>query len=76
LFPDGSFAQRAPRLATGFLGSADPSGRRPPVDDADFFDQARRATREIPGAEFVAIEDRDHLGMDVAEVDSVSFRRS
>jgi pimeloyl-ACP methyl ester carboxylesterase len=41
------------------------------VGDADFFDQARRAADEIPGAEFVAVEGQDHLGMDTARVDPV-----
>ena len=41
------------------------------ADDADFFDQARRAAGEIPRAEFVAIEGMDHLGMDTASVDPV-----
>jgi pimeloyl-ACP methyl ester carboxylesterase len=39
------------------------------ADDMDFFDQARRAAAEIPGAEFVAIEGTDHLGMDTASID-------
>lgn len=37
--------------------------------DADFFEQAKRAADEIPGAEFVSIEGTDHLGMDTASVD-------
>ena len=41
------------------------------ADDVDFFDQARRAADEIPGAEFVSIEGTDHLGMDTADVDPV-----
>jgi pimeloyl-ACP methyl ester carboxylesterase len=39
------------------------------ADDVDFFDQARRASEEIPRAEFVSIDATDHLGMDAAEVD-------
>jgi len=39
------------------------------ADDADFFDQARRAADEIPHAGFVAIGGTDHLGMDTAPVD-------
>jgi pimeloyl-ACP methyl ester carboxylesterase len=41
------------------------------VDDRDFFDQARRAADEIPGARFVAVPGQDHLGMDTADVDPV-----
>lgn len=41
------------------------------ADDVDFFDQARRAAEEIPGAEFVSIEGTDHLGVDTARVDPV-----
>ena len=40
-------------------------------DDADFFDQARRAANEIPNAEFVPIQGTDHLGVDTARVDPV-----
>jgi pimeloyl-ACP methyl ester carboxylesterase len=40
-------------------------------DDADFFEDARRAASEIPGAEFVAIPGTDHLGVDTARVDPV-----
>jgi pimeloyl-ACP methyl ester carboxylesterase len=39
--------------------------------DRDFFDQAKRAASEIPGARFVAIPDTDHLGVDTARVDPV-----
>jgi pimeloyl-ACP methyl ester carboxylesterase len=39
------------------------------ADDVDFFDQAKRAARELPRAEFVSIGGTDHLGMDVAPVD-------
>jgi hypothetical protein len=38
------------------------------ADDADFFEQARRAADEIPNAKFISIERTDHLGMDVAPV--------
>jgi pimeloyl-ACP methyl ester carboxylesterase len=41
------------------------------ADDVDFFDQARRAADEIPGAAFIAIEGTDHLGVDTARVDPV-----
>jgi pimeloyl-ACP methyl ester carboxylesterase len=41
------------------------------TDDSDFFAQARRAADEIPNAEFVAIEGRDHLGVDTARVDPI-----
>lgn len=40
-------------------------------DDADFFEDARRAASEIPNAEFVAIPGTDHLGVDTAPVDPV-----
>jgi pimeloyl-ACP methyl ester carboxylesterase len=39
------------------------------ADDVDFFDQARRAAREIPNAAFVSIEATDHLGVDTASAD-------
>jgi pimeloyl-ACP methyl ester carboxylesterase len=32
------------------------------VGDADFYEQAQRAANEIPNAEFIAIEDADHVG--------------
>jgi pimeloyl-ACP methyl ester carboxylesterase len=35
--------------------------------DADFKDQAVRAAAEIPDAEFLVVEDTDHLGMDTAD---------
>jgi pimeloyl-ACP methyl ester carboxylesterase len=41
------------------------------ADDVDFFDQARQAAEEILGAEFIAIEDTDHLGVDTARVDPI-----
>lgn len=41
------------------------------ADDADFFEQARHAAREIPNAEFVPIEGTDHLGVDTAEADPI-----
>ena len=41
------------------------------AEDVDFFDQARRAAQEIPRAEFISIEGKDHLGMDTAGVDPV-----
>jgi pimeloyl-ACP methyl ester carboxylesterase len=40
-------------------------------DDADFFEDARRAAAEIPNAEFVMIPGTDHLGVDTAPVDPV-----
>ena len=40
-------------------------------DDADFFEEARRAASAIPKAEFVAIPGTDHLGVDSARVDPV-----
>jgi pimeloyl-ACP methyl ester carboxylesterase len=41
------------------------------ADDTDFFDQARRAAEEIPGAAFVAIQAIDHLGVDTAGADPI-----
>jgi len=38
-------------------------------EDEDFFDHARRAAEEIPGAEFLSIEGEHHLGMDTARID-------
>lgn len=38
-------------------------------EDVDFFEQARRAAEEIPGAEFLSLEGEHHLGMDTARVD-------
>ena len=35
------------------------------VGDADFYEQARRAAHEIPGAEFVSIDELDHVGAHV-----------
>ena len=35
--------------------------------DGDFRDQAKRAAGEIPNAEFLVVEDTDHLGMDSAD---------
>ena len=40
-------------------------------NDADFFEDARRAASEIPDAEFVVIPGTDHLGVDTARVDPV-----
>jgi len=39
-------------------------------DDDDFLEQARAAAAEIPGARFLAIPGADHLGVDVAPVDT------
>jgi pimeloyl-ACP methyl ester carboxylesterase len=41
------------------------------ADDVDFYEQARRAADEIPNAEFLSIEETDHLGMDTARADPV-----
>jgi pimeloyl-ACP methyl ester carboxylesterase len=38
------------------------------AEDADFYDQARRAADEIPDAEFVPLEGLNHLDVDTAEV--------
>lgn len=37
--------------------------------DVDFHDQARRAASEIPNAEFLSLEEHDHVGAHLAEVD-------
>ncbi len=39
--------------------------------DVDFHDQARRAASEIPRAEFISLEELDHVGTHVAQVDPV-----
>ncbi len=39
------------------------------AEDVDFYEQARRAAKEIPNAEFLSLEGLDHLDVDVAEVD-------
>ncbi len=39
------------------------------ADDVDFFEQAKRAAGEIPGAAFISIDGTDHLGMDTASID-------
>ncbi len=39
--------------------------------DVDFQDQARRAAGEIPNAEFISLEESDHVGAHLAEVDPV-----
>lgn len=44
-----------------FLGAA----------DADFLDQARRAASEIPNAEFISLEERDHYGAHTRQNDLV-----
>jgi pimeloyl-ACP methyl ester carboxylesterase len=41
------------------------------AEDVDFYEQARRAADEIPGADFLALEELDHLGVDTAKVDPV-----
>jgi pimeloyl-ACP methyl ester carboxylesterase len=41
------------------------------ADDVDFFDQARRAAEEIQNAEFLSIDETDHLGVDTASVDPI-----
>ena len=54
-------------LAEGDV-SADLSAWRIPclihasIGDADFYDGARRAAAEIPNAEFVSVEEGDHVG--------------
>jgi pimeloyl-ACP methyl ester carboxylesterase len=37
--------------------------------DVDFKDQARRAASEIPNAEFISLEERDHVSAHLAQVD-------
>jgi pimeloyl-ACP methyl ester carboxylesterase len=37
--------------------------------DVDFHDKAQRAASEIPNAEFISLEERDHVGMHLAQVD-------
>ena len=39
--------------------------------DADFHDQARQAADEIPDAEFISVEEPDHVGAHLAQVDPV-----
>lgn len=39
--------------------------------DVDFHDQARRAAGEIPRAEFISLEEHDHVGAHLAQVDPV-----
>lgn len=39
--------------------------------DVDFHDQAQQAADEIPSAEFISIEESDHVGAHLAEVDPV-----
>jgi pimeloyl-ACP methyl ester carboxylesterase len=39
--------------------------------DVDFHDQARRAAGEIPNAEFISLEESDHVGAHLAQVDPV-----
>jgi hypothetical protein len=39
--------------------------------DVDFHDQAQRAASEIPRAEFISLEERDHVGAHLAQVDPV-----
>jgi pimeloyl-ACP methyl ester carboxylesterase len=41
------------------------------AEDVDFYEQARRAADEIPGAGFLSLKELDHLGVDTAEVDPV-----
>lgn len=41
------------------------------AEDADFYDQARRAADEIPDAEFASLEGIDHLDMDTAAVEPI-----
>jgi pimeloyl-ACP methyl ester carboxylesterase len=37
--------------------------------DADFHDKAQRAASEIPNAQFISLEERDHVGAHLAQVD-------
>ncbi len=37
--------------------------------DVDFHDKARRAASEIPNAQFISLEERDHVGAHLAQVD-------
>jgi hypothetical protein len=39
--------------------------------DVDFHDQAQRAAGEIPNVEFISLEERDHVGAHLAQVDPV-----
>jgi pimeloyl-ACP methyl ester carboxylesterase len=39
--------------------------------DVDFHDQAQQAASEIPRAEFISVEEPDHVGAHLAEVDPV-----
>ena len=62
--------------AEGAIGGDLPAWTTPTLicvaaDDVDFFDQAARAAAEIPSAEFVVIQETDHLGVDSAGVDPI-----
>jgi hypothetical protein len=37
--------------------------------DVDFHDQAQQAANEIPNAEFISLEESDHVRAHLAEVD-------
>src|SRR5215212_1880435 len=39
--------------------------------DVDFHDQAQQAVDEIPNAEFISVEEPDHVGAHLAQVDAV-----
>ncbi len=39
--------------------------------DVDFHDQAQQAADEIPNAEFISVEEPDHVGAHLAQVDPV-----
>ena len=39
--------------------------------DVDSHGQAQRAASEIPNAEFISLEERDHVGANLAQVDPV-----
>jgi pimeloyl-ACP methyl ester carboxylesterase len=41
------------------------------VGDFDFHDQAQQAADEIPNAEFISVEEPDHVGAHLAQVDPV-----
>jgi hypothetical protein len=62
---------RTPRRKVTISKPTVRSDRHDAMDDTDFIDQARRAAKEIPNAEFVAIEGQDNLGVDTAGVDPI-----
>lgn len=65
----GRALRRDPRFGQARAAGADPAraggvaGRvSADLQDTDFFEQARRAAEETPTAEFVSLEELDHLG--------------